>query len=218
MKRVIGLTGGIGMGKTLVSRYLEAAHHLPILDADVYARDAVAPGSPILATIVARYGAELLLADQTLDRRRLGSLVFNDPAERLWLEQQIHPYVRDRFQAALSAEVYQQGTTIVLVIPLLFEAGMTDLVTEIWVVYTSRKLQIERLLQRELGDGSDGNSLKLAEIQARIDSQMAIAEKIGAADVVLENSSTPEALYAQVDRALFRGSQGDRSAPRNGLD
>lgn len=180
------------MGKTTVSQHLATVYQLPILDADVYAREAVQPGSPVLAKIVDRYGAKILLPDQTLDRRQLGERVFRHPDERIWLEQQIHPYVRQ----VLSVERDRHITspTIVMVIPLLFEAQMTDLVTEIWVVYCPINQQIQRLINRE--------HLSHEQAQARINSQQPILEKCKHADLVLDNSSTRENLLAQVDRAV----------------
>jgi dephospho-CoA kinase len=193
-QRRIGLTGGIGMGKTAISDYL-AAKHIPVLDADIYARDAVEPGSAVLAEIVSRYGASILLPDETLDRRRLAGIVFDSPPEKIWLEQQIHPFVRDRLETDLRRLV--DAPILLLVIPLLFEARMTDLVTEIWVVRAEKEQQKQRLKER---DRLDPN-----QIRARIDGQMAIERKVQQADVVLDNSSTLEALHQQVEQALERG-------------
>jgi dephospho-CoA kinase len=194
LPRIIGLTGGLGMGKTTVSDYLQDIHGLPVLDADIYARQAVEPGSQVLTKIVERYGASVLLPTAELDRTRLGEIVFNNAPERLWLEQQIHPYVRDRLEAGLRQIAAQGKTIAVLVIPLLFEARMTDLVTEIWVVHSPDGQQVERLQRRD--------QLSLEQIRARINSQMPIEKKIEQADVVLDNCSTPEALFQQVDQAL----------------
>jgi dephospho-CoA kinase len=194
-QRTIGLTGGVGMGKTTVSNHLARVHQLPVLDADQLARKAVEAGSTVLQRIVERYGSSILCPDQTLDRLRLGEIVFNSPSERLWLEQQIHPYVRDRLSANLAELAAQNHTTAVVVVPLLFEAQMTDLVTEIWVVCCSIEQQIERMQQRD--------RLSFQQIQARIGSQMAIEEKMQQADVILNNDSTQEELIRQVDTALF---------------
>ncbi|MEQ9237285.1 MAG: dephospho-CoA kinase [Coleofasciculus sp. E2-BRE-01] len=193
LKRIIGLTGGIGTGKTTVSNYLADTYQLPILDADIYARDAVQPGSPVLNRIITRYGSEVQLADRTLNRKRLGEMVFPNPEERQWLEQQIHPYVRDRIESQLSTS---ESPTVVLVIPLLFEANMTDLVTEIWVVCCSVEQQIQRIRERD--------RLSLEQAQSRLNSQLPLAEKVARADVVLDNSSTRDSLLQQVDRALMR--------------
>jgi dephospho-CoA kinase len=191
MQRRIGLTGGIGMGKTAISDYL-MTKQIPVLDADIYARDAVEPGSAVLPEIIARYGASILLPDDTLDRRRLAGIIFDSPPEKIWLEQQIHPFVRDRLETELHR--LADAPVLLLVIPLLFEARMTDLVTEIWVVRAKKEQQKQRLKERD--------RLNPSEIRARIDGQMAIERKAQQADVVLDNSSTLEALYQQVDQAL----------------
>ncbi|MCU0547922.1 MAG: dephospho-CoA kinase [Leptolyngbya sp. Prado105] len=192
--RLIGITGGIGMGKTTVSNYLATTHHFPIVDADLIARDAVAIGSPILSQIVDRYGSKLIRLDGTLDRSRLGTIIFSDAAERAWLEQQIHPHVRHVFET----ERLRATVPSVFVIPLLFEAEMTDLVTEIWVISCSEQQQLQRLMQRE--------KLSREQAEARIQSQMPIQEKRDRADVVLENSTSLEALLNQVDQAVDRQS------------
>lgn len=191
MKRIIGLTGGIGTGKTTVSNYFADTYQLPILDADIYAREAVQPGSPILNRIITRYGSDVQLPDGTLNRKRLGEIVFPNPGERQWLEQQIHPYVRDRIKSQLNTS---ESPTVVLVIPLLFEANMTDLVTEIWVVSCPQEQQIQRIRERD--------RLSVEQAQSRLDSQLPLAEKVARADVVLDNSYTRDSLLQQVDRAL----------------
>ncbi|MFB2971734.1 dephospho-CoA kinase [Aerosakkonema sp. BLCC-F183] len=190
--RLIGLTGGIGTGKTTVSNYLANSYKLPIFDADLYAREAVQPGSSILNNIAERYGADILAASGALNRQQLGNIIFNNPQEKYWLEQQIHPYVRDRFVDAI--DKLPLNSTAVLVIPLLFEANMTDLVTEIWVVFVDEQQQLNRLIERD--------GLTLAQAKARINSQMPLQEKCNKADVILNNSSTLEALLKQVDAAL----------------
>ncbi|MEO1428406.1 MAG: dephospho-CoA kinase [Cyanobacteria bacterium J06633_8] len=193
MKRVIGLTGGIATGKTTVADYLGNAYSLPILDADIYAREAVAVDSPLLQQIVKHYGDKILLEDGSLNREKLAEIIFNEQQERLWIDNLIHPYVGDR----LSFGIQQSSVeTLVAVVPLLFEASMTDLVTEIWVVTCSEKQQLERLMQR--------NQLSLEQAQARISSQMPLSQKKKKADTVLDNSSTVEKLLEQVDIAIFQ--------------
>jgi dephospho-CoA kinase len=193
--RTIGLTGGIAMGKTTVSNYLADRYHLPILDADVYAREAVVVGSPVLGRIADRFPG-VLQADGSLDRAKLGAIVFAQPQERQWLEQQIHPVVRDRMQ--VERDQYQSanpGRPVVLVVPLLFEAGLTRLVDEIWVIYCPREHQLQQLMRRE-------PQLSRTQATARIDSQMPIAQKCAQADVVLDNSTTLADLLRQVDVAI----------------
>jgi dephospho-CoA kinase len=192
--RVIGLTGGIGAGKTTVSDYLASHYGLTILDADLYAREAVALGSQGLRAILERYGPEMLRLDNTLDRSRLAKLMFQNATEKFWLEGLIHPHVRDRLSSI--SQSLPHPSMIVMDIPLLFEAQMTDLVSEIWVVTCRPEQQLSRLMMR--------NHLTQQEAQVRIDGQMPLSEKCDRADVVLDNSGSVEALYAQVDRALQR--------------
>lgn len=192
-QRIIGLTGGIATGKTTVANYLANAYNLPILDADIYAREAVAVNSPLLGQIFKRYGEKILLADGSLNRQKLGDIIFNNQQERLWIDNLIHPYVGDRLSRGIK-EISVE--TLVLVVPLLFEAGMTDLVTEIWVVSCSPQQQLERLMQR--------NQLTLEQAQARISSQMPLKEKKKKADIVLDNNSNIQKLLQQVDVVIFR--------------
>jgi dephospho-CoA kinase len=187
--RLIGITGGIGTGKSTVSNYLQTRYNLPIWDADIYARSAVLVGSPILEAIIQRYNADILQPDGTLDRRRLSEIIFNDLNERQWLEAQIHPYVRNCFEIAIS-QLAPDGTAV-LAIPLLFEAKMTDLVTESWVISCDQITQLNRVMARDRIDRT------AAEI--RIDSQMSLADKIVLADVNLDNSTNIKDLERQID-------------------
>ncbi|HZG38355.1 MAG TPA: dephospho-CoA kinase [Nodosilinea sp.] len=196
-QRIIGLTGGIATGKSTVSDYLARSHHLPVLDADIYARQAVEPGSPALDAIVSRYGASLIHDDGSLNRAKLGEIVFNQPAEKTWLEQQIHPLVRQRFGDAMAA--LAQAPIVVQVIPLLFEAELSDQVSEIWVVTCPLAHQRQRLMAR--------NGLSPEQANARIQSQMPLAEKVSRADVVIDNAGNLSELFCQVDEALQNLSQ-----------
>ncbi|ASC71058.1 Dephospho-CoA kinase [Halomicronema hongdechloris C2206] len=190
--RIIGLTGGIATGKSTVSHYLEQHHGIPVLDADAYARQAVVPGSPIFQAIVQRYGTAMVQPDGELDRRRLGDVVFYNTDEKRWLEQQIHPFVRQCFAQAMVR--LQDCPVVVHSIPLLFEANLVDQVTESWVVICSEAQQCQRLMAR--------NQLSRTDAIARIQSQMPLLDKAARADVVLDNSTTVAALYGQVDQAL----------------
>ena len=190
--RIIGLTGGVGMGKTTVSSYLYQTYGLPILDADLYARQVVEPGTAALSQIAARYGGSVLQADGSLNRRQLGDILFGNAVERQWIEQVIHPEVRQQIETKL--EGIQNQNIAVVVIPLLFEVKMTDLVTEIWVVHTTVEQQRERLQQRD--------QLSPEQVHARIKSQMAIEQKISQADIVLDNSTSLQQLFEQIDQAI----------------
>jgi dephospho-CoA kinase len=187
--RLIGVTGGIGTGKSTVTNYLHTRYSLPIWDADIYARSAVAVGSPILAAISHRYGNAILQPDGTLDRQQLGTIIFSDLHQRQWVEAQIHPYVRSCFATEISRLAPE--STAVLAIPLLFEAKMTDLVTEIWVVSCDQSIQLKRVMSRDHSTETDA--------QMRIDSQMSLADKIALADVNLDNSKSIAELEYQID-------------------
>lgn len=190
-RRIIGLTGGIACGKSTVSNYLENIYKIPVLDADIYAREAVEKGSAILERIFVRYGRKVKTEDNSLNRQQLGEIIFNNPEEKIWLESQIHPYVRECFKRHLEQ---LEAPIVVFSIPLLFEAKLTYLVTEIWVVSCGFEQQIERLMTR--------NNLTREQAIARINNQMPLAEKIALADIVLDNSGDLEALYTQIDRAI----------------
>ena len=192
VRRIIGLTGGIATGKSTVSDYLASHHGLPVLDADVFSREAVAKGSEILGMLCDRYGPSILLSDGNLNRSQLGKIIFTNADEKQWVEQHIHPYVRGRFKAETEAIAPTQ--TLIYSIPLLFEANLTHLVGEIWVVTCSPKQQQERLMKRcQLSD---------SDAQARIDAQLSLDEKCRQSDYVIDNSRNKEALFLQVDRLL----------------
>lgn len=191
-RRILGITGGIGTGKTTVSNYLATAYNIPILDADDYARQAVRKGSPILEKIRHRYGNEILERDGNLNRSKLGNIIFNQPSEKQWLEQQIHPVVRQH----IATELTQLKTHLIaVVVPLLFEAKMTDLVTEIWVVYCSPDQQIQRVMERD--------GLSESEARSRIKAQLSLEEKIALADQKIDNSQSLSELYQQIDRKII---------------
>ncbi|MCS6960756.1 MAG: dephospho-CoA kinase [Pseudanabaenaceae cyanobacterium SKYGB_i_bin29] len=181
----IGLTGGIACGKSTVAHYLQKKYGVPVLSADRYAHSILE--TVIKEAVIDRYGAGILQGGK-IDRQRLGQIVFQAEQERRWLEQQIHPLVRTR----MLQDAQQYQGTVVLEIPLLFEAQMTDLVDRIWVVACSEATALARLQQR--------NHLTLLECQQRLQAQIPIAAKIRQADVVLYNEGTLEELYQQVDR------------------
>ena len=191
-RKIIGLTGGIASGKSTVSDYLTSRHGLPVLDADVYSREAVQKGGEILGAIAHRYGPEILNPDGTLDRPKLGTIIFNNNAEKQWIEQHIHPFVRSRFTT--NSATFPPTQPLVYAIPLLFEANLTHLVTEIWVVYCTPQQQQTRLMAR--------NQLSASGAQIRIEAQMPLKEKCGLADCTLDNTHGKEMLFEQIDRLL----------------
>ncbi len=209
-QRRIGLTGGIASGKSTVGRLL-AERGLPVLDADVYAREALAPGSSGARAVAKRYGEQVLAEGAgepceplpALDRAALGRIVFSDAAELRWLEQLVHPLVRQRFAAEL--ERLRQAPVVVLMIPLLFEAGLDTLCSEIWLVDCNEDQQLQRLM------GRDG--LSADDARARLAAQWPLARKRALATVVLDNRGGPEALAPQVESALRAGAAPAAPSP-----
>ncbi len=202
-QRRIGLTGGIATGKSTVAALLEHRFGLPVLDADRYAREALAPGSPGAAAVLARYGeqvrahdgASLIATDlvPALDRAALGRIVFTDAAERAWLEGLVHPLVRQCF--AVELERLQQMPTVVLMIPLLFEAGLESLCSEVWLVDCDEAEQLRRLMAR---DGLDAG-----EATDRIHSQWPLARKRALANAVIDNNQASGNLPSQLINLLL---------------
>lgn len=191
--RRIGLTGGIASGKSSVGRLL-AARGLPLLDADVYAREVLAPESPGAQAVLERYGAGVRAPGGEIDRAALGRIVFGDGDERRWLEDLVHPLVRKRFEAELRELAAEP--LVVLVVPLLFEARLEALCSEVWLVDCDETQQLQRLLARDgLGE---------ADARARLAAQWPLARKRQLADVVLNNRGKPEQLAAEVAQALSR--------------
>jgi len=190
-QRRIGLTGGIASGKSSAGKLLQEKHGLAVLDADRFARDALAPGTTASQAVLNRYGQKLFCGDH-LDRKALGEIIFNNPIERLWLEQLVHPIV----QQMMDQEVIRlaEAKTIVLMIPLLFEAGLESRCTEIWLVDCDEKQQLERLIARD--------NCTNQQALARINAQWPLARKRLLADRVINNRNGGGELEIEVAAAL----------------
>jgi dephospho-CoA kinase len=199
----VGLTGGIASGKTTVARQLGALG-CRLIEADALAREVVAPGEPAWRAIVEAFGPDVALPDGQLDRKRLGALVFADPARRKRLEAITHPAIlarRHEMLAQWAADGFDE--LVVLDIPLLIEVGMAGEVDRVVVVYVEHETQLARLMRR---DGFDS-----AEALRRIASQMPLAEKVRHAHYVVDNSGQPEETAAQV-RAVHAALLAERRA------
>jgi len=186
-----------------VAALLQERFGLPVLDADRYAREALAPGSPGAAAVLARYGDRVRHEGSPthgepgpeLNRAALGRIVFTDAAERAWLEGLVHPLVRQRFDDELDA--LGAAPVVVLMIPLLFEAGLEGLCSEVWLVDCSAAEQLRRLQGR--------NGLTETEARARIAAQWPMARKRALADVVIDNSRDTSQLLHQLNDLLPSG-------------
>ena len=191
-QRRIGLTGGIASGKSSVAALLKK-RGCPVLDADLYAREALTPGTSASNAVVSRYGNRVIKdGTSQIDRAGLASIVFNDPNERSWLEQLVHPIVQRRFDDALRA--LPDAPIVILMIPLLFEAGLEAWCSEIWVVRCTALQQKERLMAR--------NNYTDTEATQRIAAQWPIDIKAQRADSVIHNIGLIDDLNDQLDTLL----------------
>lgn len=192
----IGLTGGIATGKSSVSAFLASKGAL-LIDADVIAREVMMPGHPVLAAAVQRFGQAILNEDGTLDRKKLGSIVFQDPEERKALEAITHPEIRKEMrERAAMYELEYPDKLVVSDIPLLYESGLEEGFEEVMVVYVPRSVQRERLMSRD--------AMTVEQADARIDVQMDIEDKKQRADVVIDNSGLWSETEQQIISFLHR--------------
>ena len=187
--RRIALTGGIATGKSYVVSRLRA-RGVPVVDADVLAREAVAPGSDGLNAVVNRFGADVLAPDGGLNRARLGEIVFRDKEARTDLEAIIHPFVRRKINEFFD-ELPREQPFAVADIPLLYETGRQRQFDKVIVVATSRERQIERIISR--------NRLSREEAERRVAAQLPIDAKVSLADHVIRTDGTHEETDRQVE-------------------
>lgn len=180
---IVGLTGGIASGKTTVASIFRSQGAL-IVDADIIARQVVAPGEPSWRAIRDLFGEAVLYADGTINRPLLGKWVFNNPGLRGQLEKIVHPLVRARMNAEVD-HIRQTKPRAVVVqdIPLLFESRMTGGLAEVIVVYAPVALQLQRLVRRD--------GIGIPDAQARITAQLPIEEKCRRATIIINNSGDP---------------------------
>jgi dephospho-CoA kinase len=191
----VGLTGGIGSGKSTVSRQL-SSYGAVVVDADLVAREVVAPGTPGLAQVVAEFGTAVLRADGSLDREALGAVVFADAGRLAALNAIVHPLVGERMQELEDEAAASGAPALVLDVPLLAENGLAPLYDEVVVVGCPVEVAVQRLVsQRGMAE---------ADARARIAAQATREERLAVATHVLDNSGTPEQLAEQV-RALWQG-------------
>jgi len=185
-QRRIGITGGIASGKTIIGNFLFESKQWPILDADLYAHEALKPDSQISKQILLRYGNKIIQKStknyQIINRKALAKIIFQSNVEKIWLEELIHPFVNKRIEEKL--EKLKSNSVIILIIPLLFEKNYTNLCSEIVYIDCSRKKQIERLQKRD--------QISIEEANQRIVNQWDNSFKKQFADLIIANSSDDE--------------------------
>ncbi|WP_379143109.1 dephospho-CoA kinase [Paenibacillus sp. sgz500992] len=187
---IMGLTGGIASGKSTVSAlFVEKGARL--VDADAIAREVMLPGHPVLAAAVLHFGEGILLPDGTLNRTKLGEIVFHDPEARQALNQLTHPAIRQEIKDRMNTMEQEDPQRLIIVdIPLLYESELDNLFGQIVVVYVPREVQLDRLMER--------NGLSLEQAQRRLDAQLDIELKRSRADYIIDNSGT----HAQTEQQV----------------
>jgi len=195
--KVIGLTGGIGSGKSTVSRFL-AELGAVILNADEVGHEAFKPDTEIWREVVAAFGRQIVTPNGNIDRRKLGETVFNNPESRARLNQIMHPWMYAQVKAQLE-EYRRQGTrVVVLEAPLLLEAGWTSLADEVWVTTAPEATMLKRLEER--------TGMSQAESLTRIRSQLPSAERVRHANVVINTDCDLDELRSKVKELWQRGT------------
>ncbi len=196
---IIGLTGSIASGKSTVSRMLKELGY-PIVDADLVARQVVEPGSETLQKINEAFDASVILPDGTLDRKKVGDLIFNDPESRKRLNDIIHPAIRKEMLRQRAAYVAEGHQVVIMDIPLLFESQLQHLADKILVVSVTEENQLKRLIKR--------NGLSENEAAARISSQLPMTVKEAGADAIIYNNGSIEETNWQLNRILEEWNVG----------
>ncbi len=193
-QRRIGITGGIASGKTMIGDFLFQAKQWPILDADLYAHEALRSESQIVKKVLLRYGSKIIenssKNDQIINRKALAKIVFKNDIEKKWLEAAIHPFVNKRIAEEL--EKLKSNSIIILIIPLLFEKNYTGLCSEICYIDCPRSMQLKRLQSRD--------QLSIEEANQRIDAQWDNALKKQFADHIITNSNNDETWKIQLKK------------------
>ncbi|MCT2537193.1 dephospho-CoA kinase [Aquibacillus koreensis] len=190
---IIGLTGSIATGKSTVAKMFKA-YDIPVIDADLIAREVVEPGETAFENIIKVFGEDLIDVNQQLNRKKLGQIVFSDKEKLEQLNQIVHPAIRERMIERKKELLEQGATTIVFDIPLLFEKNLTFLVEKTLVVYVDESIQLKRLMDRD--QSSEEEALK------RIQSQIPTKEKAKMADEVIDNSGTIDESRRQLEDIL----------------
>ncbi|PLS16957.1 dephospho-CoA kinase [Bacillus sp. M6-12] len=191
---VYGITGGIASGKSTVSKFISDELGFIVIDADLAARKVVEPGMKANQKIAEAFGQHILLKDGSIDREKLGTLIFHDKEKRLILNSIVHPAVRE-YMIQQQEEAFSKGERVVFLdIPLLFESKLTQMVAKTMLIYTDEDVQLQRLIER--------NNLPESEARARINSQMPLADKKQLADEVVNNNGTIHETKQQVVEIL----------------
>jgi dephospho-CoA kinase len=191
---VFGLTGGICSGKSTASRYI-AKHGIPVVDADLIAREVVVPGSPALEALIATFGKQYLTAEGELDRAKLGELVFNDHEARRILDALMLPSIGLRAKQQIDRHKENGHQLICYDAALIIEAGLADQYRPLILTYCEPELQIQRLMKR--------NSLSREQAEARVKTQMSSQDKLKYADLPVSTDGSLEETETQINNIIL---------------
>ncbi|WP_305830263.1 dephospho-CoA kinase [Photobacterium leiognathi] len=189
MSLVIGLTGGIGSGKTTVANLFADTYGIDIIDADIVAREVVEPNTFGLNAIIEKYGKEILLEDGTLNRAKLRDAIFSQPELKTWLNNLLHPLIREKMQQDINQS---QSPYCLLVVPLMVENNLQTMTHRLLVVDVDEQVQIERTQQRD--------NVSIEQIKNILASQASREQRLDAADDVITNNGDNKALVSQVEQ------------------
>ena len=191
--KIIGLTGGIASGKSTVSSFLREKGY-EVVDADKIAWELTEPDAPLWQAYKERYGERVLEEDRSLNRRAVAEIVFQNPAEKSWMDSTAHPLIKKAVENKLKC-LEQAGCPVVFLdVPLLYEAGWETLTELVWVVYARRRQQLRRLCRR--------SGFTASEAERRIDAQMSMEAKRQRGDIVIDNNASREDLQRQLKKLL----------------
>ena len=194
-QRRIGLTGGIATGKTTIANYIRSSKNIDLLDADQFARDLIISGTSSYENIIDKFGDSIIdnqSPSKEINRRKIKQIIFKYPEQRIWLENLLHPLIKEKM--INKCQYLQDKKTLLLVVPLLFEAKFNDLCTEIWIVKCSKKVQIKRLIERD--------QISRKEALNIINIQMDLSQKESKEYIVLDNEKEKSYWQKQIDNLI----------------
>ena len=194
-QRRIGLTGGIATGKTTIANYIRSSKNIDLLDADQFGRDLIISGTSSYKNIIDKFGDSIIdnqSPSKEINRRKIKQIIFKYPEQRIWLENLLHPLIKEKM--INKCQYLQDKKILLLVVPLLFEAKFNDLCTEIWIVKCSKNVQIKRLIERD--------QISRKEALNIINIQMNLSQKESKEYIVLDNEKEKSNWQKQIDNLI----------------
>ena len=194
-QRRIGLTGGIASGKSTIANYIKKNKDIPILDADHYSKELIKPHSNEYKAILAYFGNQIIdnfSSEKEINKELLKKIIFDNSQHRRWINNLLHPLIKEKM--IKKCNEFEKNKTLLLVIPLLFEAKFTDLCTEIWLVKCPKKIQKKRLIKR--------NKISETEAEKIINIQLNFEDKLKFSDLILDNSNDQNLWIKEIQKLI----------------